>query len=101
MDAKGNITAIKEGRATITATINNGISDYVDIEVISRPATVDAPVIANTEGTSHVVNKNAMKFHHTWCSSVSTIKAYNRWDYTGTRDELIDMGYQACKKSDP
>ena len=29
------------------------------------------------------------------------MKAKNRKDYTGTRDEIIAMGYQPCKRCNP
>ena len=52
-------------------------------------------------GTDYVVNTNSGKFHYTWCSSVEKIKAQNRMDFNGTRDELIDMGYEPCGKCEP
>ena len=49
----------------------------------------------------YVVNTNTGKFHRTTCSSVDQMKDSNRWDYTGTRDDLIAMGYQPCKRCNP
>ena len=40
-------------------------------------------------------------YQHEHCSSVSTIKPENRWDYTGTASDVISMGYDACKKCHP
>ncbi len=51
--------------------------------------------------TDYVVNTSSKKFHYTWCSSVEKIKSENRLDYSGTRDELIDMGYEPCGKCEP
>ena len=42
-----------------------------------------------------------MKFHIPSCSSVKDIKESNRRDFTGTRDEVIAMGYVPCKKCEP
>ncbi len=50
---------------------------------------------------SYVLNTNTMKFHRPGCSSVSTMKAKNRQDFTGTRQELIDKGYSPCGKCNP
>ena len=49
----------------------------------------------------YVLNKNTMKFHYPSCNSVKDIKDENRWDYTGTREEIIDMGYDPCKRCHP
>lgn len=54
-----------------------------------------------SEGTSYVINTNTGKFHYPGCSSVKDIKSKNRWDYVGTREEVINMGYVPCKKCDP
>ncbi len=43
-----------------------------------------------------VLNKSSMKFHDPSCSAVSDILEKNRWDYRGTRESVIDMGYAPC-----
>ncbi len=50
---------------------------------------------------SYVLNKNTKKFHLPRCGSASSIKAKNREDFTGTRDELIARGYEPCKSCNP
>ena len=50
---------------------------------------------------SYVVNTNTGKFHYPSCSSAKKIKSSNRWDYDGSRDELIGMGYVPCKNCNP
>lgn len=52
-------------------------------------------------GTTYVVNTNTKKFHYPSCSSVKQIKAENRMDYTGSRDELINMKYEPCGRCNP
>jgi hypothetical protein len=47
------------------------------------------------------VNKNTKKFHLPGCSSVNDIKASNRWDFSGTREEVISKGYIPCKRCYP
>lgn len=49
----------------------------------------------------YVANTNTMKFHYPDCSSVEKIAPGNRWDYTGSREELINMGYEPCKRCNP
>ena len=49
----------------------------------------------------YVANKNTMKFHDPSCPSVDDMKQSNRWDYYGTREALIEMGYVPCKNCNP
>ena len=50
---------------------------------------------------NYVVNVNTGKFHSPGCASVGQIKPENRWDYTGTREELISQGYSPCGRCHP
>ena len=50
---------------------------------------------------TYVLNKNSMKFHRTDCPSVDTIKEENKEYYTGTRQELLDLGYEPCGSCKP
>jgi len=45
---------------------------------------------------SYVLNKRSKKFHHPDCSGIRDMSPKNREDYTGTRDEVIAMGYSPC-----
>ena len=53
------------------------------------------------EEQDYVLNKNTKKFHYPWCSSADDIKAKNRKEYTGTREEVISQGYVPCKRCNP
>lgn len=53
------------------------------------------------EVDDYVLNKSSKKFHKPSCSGVSSMKEENREDYTGTRQSLIDMGYEACGTCKP
>ena len=59
------------------------------------------PSPGKSEARDYVLNKNTMKFHVPSCKSASQIKEKNREDYTGTREEIIDMGYEPCKNCNP
>lgn len=59
---------------------------------------------ANTETAivlDYVLNNNTMKFHLPDCKSVGKIKASNRSDYHGSREDLIARGYAPCKNCNP
>ncbi len=48
-----------------------------------------------------VLNTSGKKFHLPSCSSVSKMKAENKQEYTGSRQDLISQGYEACGKCNP
>lgn len=53
------------------------------------------------EGWDYVLNTNTRKFHYPSCSSAKDIKASNRRDYHGTREDVIAMGYKPCGRCHP
>ncbi len=65
-------------------------------EPVTPPAADPAP-----QGTDYIYNKNTKKFHYPSCSSVDSMKESNKGYFTGTRDELISMGYEPCKRCNP
>lgn len=73
-----------------------------------RPGT-EAPIAApetqpageESSGQDYVANKNTLKFHYPACPSVAKMKESNRWDFHGTREELIAKGYVPCKRCSP
>ncbi len=58
---------------------------------------------ANTaESTNaYVLNTNTKKFHVPSCESASDTHANNRQDFTGTRQDLIQQGYEPCGRCQP
>ena len=53
-----------------------------------------------TEST-YVLNTNTKKFHLPSCSSLNQMNESNKGEFTGTRDELIQQGYEPCKRCHP
>ena len=49
----------------------------------------------------YVVNTNTNKFHRSDCSSVKKMKDKNKMEFTGSRDELINQGYEPCRNCNP
>ena len=60
----------------------------------------EAPSDTSKEST-YILNTSSRKFHKPDCGSVETISASNKKSYTGTREELINQGYEACGKCKP
>lgn len=71
------------------------------------PRIVVKETVTETKGTddnttvTYVLNKNSKKFHKPSCSSVGDMAAKNRLDSTGSRDEVVAMGYAPCKRCKP
>ena len=50
---------------------------------------------------TYILNTNTMKFHEPDCRSVREMKAKNRCEFYGTREEAIDAGYSPCGRCRP
>ncbi len=53
------------------------------------------------EGTEYILNVNTRKFHIPSCPSVKRMSEKNKKEFTGTRDQVIAMGYDPCKNCNP
>lgn len=53
------------------------------------------------EEITYVLNMNSMKFHKPGCDSVKDMKEKNRKDVTLSRDEVVELGYEPCKRCNP
>ncbi len=55
----------------------------------------------NEKTLNYVLNTNTHKFHKGNCESVRDIAGSNKEVYTGNREDLINMGYEPCKRCKP
>lgn len=62
---------------------------------------IEEPQEVKTQGTDYILNTNTKKFHYLTCSSVKQMKDQNKKEYNGSRDDVISMGYDPCKKCNP
>ena len=107
-DLQGDIICISDGKnVTFTVERNADADVFGGIGENStqqtNPPETEPPASEETKdnGRDYVVNKSTKKFHYPSCSSADDIKESNRWEYHGTRDDLIGMGYVPCKRCDP
>ena len=112
-DLQGDIICISDGKnVTFTvernadADVFGGIGENSTQQTNppeTNPPETEPPASEETKdnGRDYVVNKSTKKFHYPSCSSADDIKDSNRWEYHGTRDDLIGMGYVPCKRCDP
>ena len=63
----------------------------------------DAPTRGSDNDTEedYVLNRSSKKFHYPDCTGAAEIKEHNRWEYHGTRQSVLDMGYEPCKICNP
>lgn len=50
---------------------------------------------------TYIMNTNTKKFHYPSCSSVKQMSESNKETFSGSRDELINGGYEPCKNCNP
>lgn len=93
-----------EGSGTYQSTV----ASVAEETPVPQPETDTAVQITpelsapqETQQTTYVLNTNTMKFHYPTCSSVDDMKEKNKQIYTGSREEVINMGYVPCKRCNP
>ena len=67
----------------------------------SEESAQTVTVTGGEEPRDYVLNTSSHKFHFPDCSGAASMSPDNRQDYTGTRDELIAMGYDPCGSCKP
>ena len=80
-----------------------GKTAYIKSDLL-KPSS-GSTVSSNSAQTSvnYIANKSksSKKFHYPSCSSVSKMKEKNKLYFSGSRDEIIQMGYTPCKICKP
>lgn len=79
-----------------TAESGEELSDYDETDRLENPEGNWAE-----EEQTYILNMNSNKFHNPDCSSVDKIKEENKKEFTGTRSELIEVGYEPCGNCNP
>ena len=93
-----------EGSGTYQSTV----ASVAEETPVPQPETDTAVQITpessapqESQGITYVLNTNTKKFHYPTCSSVNDMKEKNKQIYTGSREEVINMGYVPCKRCNP
>lgn len=66
-----------------------------------KQITVPVENSSNSREMDYIVNGHTGKFHYPDCSYIQNAKSTNLYNYTGTRDQLIEWGYSPCQKCNP
>ena len=67
---------------------------HQDDSIVADASKSTTAAEANVQ--TYVLNTNTKKFHKESCNSAKSMDASNKKIYTGSRQEIIDMGYEAC-----
>lgn len=72
-----------------------------------RPPSTPSPTAKIVSATQtpqvreYVLNIRSKKFHYPHCNSVLAMKEKNKKEFSGTRTEVVEMGYIPCKNCNP
>lgn len=99
VSSSGKVTAVKAGTVTITAKTSNGLKATCKVTVKAKSGSASNGT--SSAETTYILNTNTKKFHYPSCSSVKQMKDKNKKKVTGSRDEIIKMGYDPCKRCNP
>lgn len=106
-DLQGDIICSSDGKEVSFSVEHNSDADTLAPPKSSNrstgaPATPEpTSAVEEPADTAYILNKNTKKFHYPSCSSVKKMKESNKLSYTGTRDEVIAMGYKPCGNCHP
>ena len=98
-DLCGDIICTSDGKSVSFTTDRDGVTEGAVAPEESVAGAENAEsVAAKTESAemSYVLNTSSMKFHTPDCSSAKKMSDENRRDFTGTREDVITMGYEPC-----
>ncbi len=104
-DMQGDICCISDGKNVTVSAERNANADTlinpVKVKETDPPEPQNpSPAPGRTE-IDYVLNTNTKKFHYPSCSSVTRMSEKNKAFHTGTRDEVIAMGYAPCGSCNP
>lgn len=88
--------------ATVPTVVQQTQATSTAVTVTPIPQEVKKDIPAQTELINEYIgNINSLKFHYTYCKSVKNMNESNKYYYKGTRNEIINKGYQPCKNCNP
>ncbi len=103
--SESNTTTIVE-RAIVDLSEENSeemSTENTTIATTTEKTTVTTTKAMTTEAKTttvsnmtYILNTSSMKFHYQTCRGVKDMKDENKKEFTGDRQEVIDMGYSPC-----
>ena len=84
---------------------SDGNNFWLDLEGCndwsSSETKIEEDVSENSEAREYILNTHTKKIHLPSCSSVSDMSEKNKEIYTGSKEELLNQGYEPCKRCNP
>lgn len=56
---------------------------------------------AGSDQCDYILNTNTMRFHYPNCASAASASDRNKRSFSGTREEVLDLGYEPCGECHP
>ena len=111
-DLHGDVYLTSDGKTVTFVTDKTASQDQIMTSgeiIVTEPEPIQPqnPVVTDPEpentpaGTEYVLNTNTKKFHYPYCRSVKQMSGKNKAYHTGTRDEVLAMGFVPCKNCNP
>ena len=76
-------------------------STWTETQSALETTTASTDTDETPNSITYVLNTRSKRFHYPDCESVSQIKEKNKAEYSGTREQLIEEGYQPCGSCKP
>ena len=83
------------------STGDSEISKTADKDITKNIITEKNKTNPSTGNVQYILNLNSHKFHYPDCNSVKVMSESNKGIYTGTREDLIEQGYEPCGSCKP
>lgn len=80
---------------------NDGYEDGYRDGLSVRSQQAAAPFRSSPVHADYILNTRSKVFHHPSCTSVSAMNEENKKSFSGSREEIIEMGYKPCGRCNP
>ena len=67
----------------------------------TQPTQNTQPPVDEGVGYDYLADKNSWEFHYPHCERAQEMRAENWLEFTGTREELLERGYDPCDSCNP
>jgi len=105
--SEGPVFTGTETEATVESGVVKSQDDASSEEASNEESENEVVAKENSESSeeekvvTYVGNANSHKFHKPGCSSVGDMAEHNKVFFYGDRQEVVDKGYQPCKRCNP
>lgn len=82
--------------------INYAAGDsWLDGETTESQDSISQSGSSENSKVTYILNTISYKFHVSSCSSINQMSESNKQEFTGSRDEVVAMGYAPCGRCNP